>query len=75
MEIGPFRVQGDNLVENEGSWHEFANLLFGEYPSRAGRRADPLVDQPVGTGFSYVNTDSYVHELPEVHCHVEEFSD
>ena len=25
-----------------------------------------LVDQPVGTGFSYVNTDSYVHELPQV---------
>ena len=29
MEIGPFRVKGDRLVENEGSWHEFANLLFG----------------------------------------------
>jgi len=24
------------------------------------------VDNPVGTGFSYVNTDSYVHELSEV---------
>ena len=24
------------------------------------------MDQPVGTGFSYVNTDSYLHELPEV---------
>jgi len=32
MEIGPFRVQGDKLVENEGSWHEFANLLFGIDP-------------------------------------------
>lgn len=52
MEIGPFRVKGDHLVENEGSWNEFANLLF--------------VDQPVGTGFSYVNTDSFLHELPEV---------
>jgi len=51
MEIGPFRVKGDHLVENEGSWNEFANLLF--------------VDQPVGTGFSYVNTDSFLHELPE----------
>ena len=29
MEIGPFRVAGDHLVENEGSWNEFANLLFG----------------------------------------------
>ena len=25
-----------------------------------------VVDNPVGTGFSYVNTDSYVHELSEV---------
>ena len=24
------------------------------------------VDQPVGAGFSYVNTNSYLHELPEV---------
>jgi carboxypeptidase D len=37
MEIGPFRVQGNNLVENEGSWHEFANLLFGGYPTQASR--------------------------------------
>ena len=55
MEVGPFRVRGDHLIENEGSWNEFANLLF--------------VDQPVGTGFSYVNTDSYIHELPEVLFH------
>jgi carboxypeptidase D len=32
MEIGPFRVKGDNLVDNEGSWNEFANLLFGMDP-------------------------------------------
>ena len=53
MEIGPYRVTdtGD-LRYNEGSWDEFANLLF--------------VDNPVGTGFSYVNTDSYVHELTEM---------
>lgn len=25
-----------------------------------------IVDQPVGTGFSYVNTNAYLHELPEV---------
>jgi carboxypeptidase C (cathepsin A) len=29
IEIGPFRVKGDHLVENDGSWNEFANLLFG----------------------------------------------
>lgn len=50
MEIGPYRVVKDSkLVENKGSWNEFANLLF--------------VDNPVGTGYSYVDTDSYIHEL------------
>jgi carboxypeptidase C (cathepsin A) len=53
MEIGPYRVaKGDKLVPNNGSWHEFANLLF--------------VDNPVGTGFSYVDTDSFLHELDEM---------
>ncbi|UNI20710.1 Carboxypeptidase D [Purpureocillium takamizusanense] len=50
MEIGPYRVKNrDTLALNNGSWNEFANLLF--------------VDNPVGTGFSYVDTDSYIHEL------------
>lgn len=53
MEVGPYRVRdGGNLVYNNGSWDEFANLLF--------------VDQPVGTGFSYVDTDKYIHELDEM---------
>ena len=53
MEIGPYRLKDDqHLVYNEGSWDEFANLLF--------------VDNPVGTGFSYVDTDSYLRELPEM---------
>ncbi|KAH9900218.1 Alpha/Beta hydrolase protein [Xylariomycetidae sp. FL2044] len=53
MEIGPYRVKdADTLEYNNGSWHEFANLLF--------------VDNPVGTGFSYVDTNSYVHELDEM---------
>lgn len=38
MEIGPFRVDGDHLVENEGSWNEFANLLFGMIAFRSGLR-------------------------------------
>lgn len=54
MEVGPYRVRdgskGPNLEYNPGSWDEFANIMF--------------VDNPVGTGFSYVNTDSYVRELP-----------
>lgn len=53
MEIGPYRLKDDHtLVSNNGSWHEFANLLF--------------VDQPVGTGFSYVDTNHYLRELDEV---------
>jgi hypothetical protein len=53
MEIGPYRVRdGGQLEYNDGSWDEFANLLF--------------VDNPVGTGFSYVDTDSYLHELQEM---------
>lgn len=53
MEIGPYRVrEGGKLAYNEGAWDEFANLLF--------------VDNPVGTGFSYVNTDSYLHEVQEM---------
>jgi carboxypeptidase D len=56
MEIGPYRVgdetKGPKLEYNDGSWDEFANIMF--------------VDNPVGTGFSFVDTDSYVHELPEM---------
>lgn len=53
MEIGPYRLKDkDHLIYNEGSWDEFANLLF--------------IDNPVGTGYSYVDTDSYVHELNDM---------
>lgn len=53
MEIGPYRLKDDHtLVYNDGSWTEFANVMF--------------VDNPVGTGFSYVSTDSYLHELDEM---------
>ncbi|KAK1985152.1 serine carboxypeptidase [Colletotrichum cereale] len=53
MEVGPYRLKDENTLEyNNGSWNEFANLLF--------------VDNPVGTGFSYVDTNSYLHDLPEM---------
>jgi carboxypeptidase C (cathepsin A) len=55
MEIGPYRVKdatGPKLEYNGGSWDEFANIMF--------------VDNPVGTGYSFVDTDSYTHELPEM---------
>jgi len=50
MEIGPFRVKDDKtLAYNEGAWNEFANVMF--------------VDNPVGTGYSYVDTNAYISEL------------
>lgn len=53
MEIGPYRVQKDGTLKlNDGSWDEFANLLF--------------IDNPVGTGFSYVDTNAYIHEMDEM---------
>ncbi|KAG9246446.1 pheromone-processing carboxypeptidase kex1 [Calycina marina] len=55
MEIGPYRVKdanGPKLEYNPGSWDEFANIMF--------------VDNPVGTGFSYVESNAYVQELPEM---------
>ncbi|KAI5840832.1 pheromone-processing carboxypeptidase KEX1 [Morchella snyderi] len=56
MEIGPYRVKEDQtLEENPGSWHEFANLLF--------------VDQPVGTGFSYVDSNHYLTDLDQMADH------
>ncbi|BGP12232.1 hypothetical protein JCM10213_007490 [Rhodosporidiobolus nylandii] len=62
MEIGPFRLvpnSGGQLVEAEGAWNEYANVIF--------------IDQPVGTGYSYMSTNAYVHELPEAAQHVIEF--
>ncbi|KAI5784609.1 pheromone-processing carboxypeptidase KEX1 [Geopyxis carbonaria] len=62
MEVGPYRLKDEKtLIHNEGSWHEFANLLF--------------VDQPVGTGFSYVSTDHGLHELDEMADHMMKFLD
>ncbi|CAF3321743.1 unnamed protein product [Rotaria sp. Silwood2] len=62
MAIGPFRFQDENtIIENNGSWHMFANLLF--------------VDQPVGTGFSYIDTDALIHELDEMANHFVSFLD
>lgn len=53
MEIGPYRLKDDKtLIYNDGAWNEFANVLF--------------VDSPVGTGFSYVDTNAYVRELDEM---------
>ena len=53
MEIGPYRVNEDGTLRyNDGAWNEFANILF--------------IDNPVGTGFSFVDGDSLTHELDEI---------
>jgi carboxypeptidase D len=53
MEVGPYRVQKDGTLKlQDGSWDEFANVVF--------------VDQPVGTGFSYADTNSFPHEMDTV---------
>jgi carboxypeptidase D len=53
MENGPYRVNKNGTLRlSDGSWDEFANIVY--------------VDQPVGTGFSYIDTDSYVHEMSAV---------
>lgn len=53
MEIGPFRITEKlELQRNPGGWDATSNLLF--------------VDQPVGTGFSFVNTGGLIAELKPV---------
>ncbi|GBB91735.1 hypothetical protein RclHR1_01910019 [Rhizophagus clarus] len=53
LETGPFRVNKDQTLRPfYGSWNEYANVLY--------------VDQPVGTGFSFTNQNSYVNNLTQV---------
>ncbi|GAA94377.1 uncharacterized protein L969DRAFT_96483 [Mixia osmundae IAM 14324] len=61
MEVGPVRVQpgGDALREVDDAWNTYANVLF--------------VDQPPGTGYSYVSTDKYLHELDDASNHLISF--
>jgi hypothetical protein len=78
MEVGPLRlVPGGNgeLKEVEGGWNEYTNMIFSASCQRAFVYSKGLtslslcfrsVDQPVGTGYSYMSTNEYVHELPEV---------
>lgn len=58
MEVGPFRTipasktsSGDVELTLVDGWDEFATIVF--------------VDQPAGTGLSYVPTDGYIHELSQ----------
>lgn len=75
METGPFRLAPGSkgeLVEAEGAWNEYANVVFSELPREPKMGCVPranesdAVDQPVGTGYSYAATNKYVHELKDV---------
>ncbi|KAI5296607.1 Cell death protease [Ascosphaera acerosa] len=60
MEIGPYRLNDDQTLRQlPTAWNDFANVLF--------------VDQPVGTGFSYANTNSYDHEMGQIAEHMVTF--
>ncbi|WVW86604.1 hypothetical protein I302_108655 [Kwoniella bestiolae CBS 10118] len=67
MEVGPFRTVPASETESgkvevklvDGGWEEFANVVF--------------VDQPPGTGFSYVPTNGYLHELDQGAAHLIKF--
>ncbi|KAG9287254.1 hypothetical protein G9A89_008884 [Geosiphon pyriformis] len=50
LEIGPWRINKDQTLRMiDGSWDEYANILF--------------VDQPIGTGFSFGETNAYPNTL------------
>ncbi|KAL9941016.1 hypothetical protein V8E36_000504 [Tilletia maclaganii] len=56
MEIGPWKCRQDNEGELEwaapgSSWNEYADVIY--------------LDQPVGTGFSYTDSNGYVTSLAQ----------
>ncbi len=67
MEVGPFRTVPASQTESgqtelklvEGGWEEYATMVF--------------IDQPPGTGFSYVPTNGFLHELDEASAHLIHF--
>ncbi|CAG8514841.1 9698_t:CDS:10 [Paraglomus brasilianum] len=62
LEVGPWRMNADLTLRPEyGSWDMFANVLY--------------VDQPVGTGFSTVDTNGYVSNMTQITDHFMKFLD
>lgn len=73
MEIGPWRWDGKSdhdFYVQEGGWEEFTTVVYGKpaepLSSKVVLTIGPIVDQPAGTGFSYVSTDNYVHTIDVV---------
>ncbi|WVR08292.1 hypothetical protein IAU60_005341 [Kwoniella sp. DSM 27419] len=67
MEVGPFRTVPASETESgkveirlvEGGWEEFATVVF--------------IDQPPGTGYSYIPTNGYLHDLDQSSAHLIQF--
>ncbi|CAB4387289.1 unnamed protein product [Rhizophagus irregularis] len=56
LENGPWRMNHDQTLRlTDGSWDEYANVLY--------------VDFPVGTGFSFANSNSYPKNMTEIVSH------
>ncbi|CAG8540091.1 12178_t:CDS:10 [Racocetra persica] len=53
LESGPWRINSNQTLRLiDGAWNEYANVLY--------------VDQPIGTGFSFANSDSYLHNVTQI---------
>ncbi|KAI8342826.1 Alpha/Beta hydrolase protein [Chlamydoabsidia padenii] len=53
LENGPYRVNPDlSLTVSTNGWQEYATMVF--------------LDQPVGTGFSFANGDSLMHNMTQI---------
>ncbi|KAI8081302.1 Alpha/Beta hydrolase protein [Halteromyces radiatus] len=62
LENGAYRVNPDlSLTINSAGWQDHATVVF--------------LDQPVGTGFSFVNGDGLMHSMTEVAEHFTTFVD
>lgn len=76
MEVGPFRTVPASQSESgqvevklvDGGWEEFATIIFGQLGCSQGpvTKLTGIVDQPPGTGYSYIPTNGYLHELDQV---------
>lgn len=57
FEQGPYRLSNGEVVLNPQAWNNIANVIF--------------IDQPVGTGFSYADSESeYVKNEKQVGAYV-----
>jgi len=74
MEVGPFRMVAASQTESgqvearlvDGGWEEFATIVFGQCNQSSKDLYLQSVDQPPGTGYSFIPTNGYLHELDQV---------